>query len=171
MTWGGSPCRAAARSSLRVALGTILRADFSQRYGSYDFVFGLGSPVFFVRGGDVFNSQFSSFKQILLYTRGQWMRKNLERLTPGFYIEFSLLEEDLRIRDFTEGAMKFRKVLSGGPIFSYAWKSGLEMGGSTEIARLLFGKEKADLAFSQTAFRETFTLTYSNFEVYFRKWF
>jgi len=159
------------RQSWRLSLGIISRVDFSRRFGFFDYVVGIGTPVIIKLNVPDEKSEFVSFKKLVLYTRMQWMRKNIERLTPGFYLEFSLLEEDLEKKDFTEGTMKFKKVLSGGAVVSYTWKSGWEMGGNVELARFLLDGGENDLKFSQTVFSGDLTLTVSRFELYVRMWF
>lgn len=156
------------RKSFRFGFGTISRADYSYRYRVIDFVVGIGTPVVFVLQDDF---KFEVFNQILLYTRIQRMRKNLERLTAGFYMEFALLERKLQTTDLDVRKLQFDSVISAGPILSYTYKTGWEIGTEFEIIRLNFSKSKGSLGFSQTAFKENFTLSFSNFAFYFRKWF
>jgi len=152
------------RESFRVGLGPITRVDFSYRYGLFDFVVGIGTPIILKIKGEVDKSSIQSFDQLLLFARAQRMRKNIERLSPGFYGEFSLLE------DLEKRGVKFAGAISGGPILSYTWQSGWEIGGSFEVARLVIGSGiKTKL--SQTAFSKDLNLSYSVFEFYFRKWF
>jgi hypothetical protein len=156
------------RKSLRFGFGTISRADYSYRYGVIDFVVGIGTPVVVVVQ-DEFKLEF--FNQFLFYLRIQRMRKNLERLTPGIFVEFALLEEEFDAVEIPEGKLKFDPVLSAGPILSYTYKSGWEIGAEFEIIRLNLSETKGNLRFSQTAFKENFTLSFSNFALYLRKWF
>jgi hypothetical protein len=151
------------RKSIRLGLGTISRADFGYNYGVVDVTFGIGTPVAVVLQ-DEFRIDF--FEQVLLYTRIQRMRKDLERLTPGIYVEFALLEENIR-----NGKLNFKPVVSAGPVLGYTYKSGWEIGADFEIIRLLLSETKDEPKFSQTAFEETFSLSFSNFEIYIRKWF
>jgi hypothetical protein len=143
------------RKSWRVAVGPIIRADISNRYGM---VTGIATTFVSINLDSL-----EVFKDLLLFVRLQRMRKNIERLTSGFYGEFSL---SLR------KAEKPAKVLSFGPILSYAYQSGSEIGCTFEIARLVIGSGKTRI--SQTIFfkeNKSLAFSYANFEIYLRKWF
>ncbi len=161
------------RKSWRIGVGTISRMDLSYRYGYYEVLIGVGAPIVVDISG---KENVFKFKQLLLYTRIQRVRKSIERLSAGYYFEFSLLEEDLSEDNLSK--LLFRKAISAGPVLCYAHKSGLEIGGSFEVVRLLFKSdnpkepESDDLAFSQTIkIDKKLFLSYANFEVYIRKWF
>jgi len=145
------------RKSWRVAIGPIIRADFSNRYGV---VTGIGTTVVSIKNLDTL--QIFRDQDLLIYLRLQRMRKTIERLTAGFYGEVSL---SLRESE------KPGKVLSFGPILSYAYQSGLEIGGTFEIARLVLGgKARISQTISLGKENEA-AFSYGNFELYLRKWF
>jgi len=149
------------RQSFRVAVGTITRADYSYNYGLLGIVTtGLGTSVRLAGKDQKLDVKFE--KDLLLYIRLQQMRKNIERLTAGFYEEFSLSLKRSNSPD---------KAISFGPTLSYFNKSGWELGGNFEVARLVIGRGATQI--SQTAFNEeeTLSFSYGNFEVYLRKWF
>ncbi len=146
------------RKSWRVAIGPIFRVDFSNRFGV---ITGIGTTVVSIKNLDTL--QIFRDQDLLVYLRLQRMRKTIERLTAGFYGEVSL-----SLRESEKPA----KVLSFGPILSYAYQSGLEIGGTFEIARLVLGGGKARI--SQTISlgeRNESAFSYGNFELYLRKWF
>jgi hypothetical protein len=127
-------------------------------------VAGVGTPIVIFVEDALNKSGAKFFDQLLLYVRIQRMRKTLERLTAAWYLEFSLVE------NLKEPGVKFAKVFSGGPIMSYTWRSGWELGGSSEVARLIIGQDPKP-RFSQTAFKKDISLSYANFELYLRRWF
>lgn len=158
------------RKSWRVAVGPITRAEFSNRFG---IATGIGTTVISLE--DTISKENSNdfkvnlFRDLLLYVRAQKMRKTLERLMAGLYGEFSLS---------LSKAEKPAKVLSFGPILGYAKQSGLEFGGTFEIARLVIGGGKTRI--SQTISsnngknsrdKTKLAFSYTNFELYLRKWF
>jgi hypothetical protein len=158
------------RRNWRVALGPITRADFSNRFG---IATGIGTTVISLEdtiSKENFNDfKVNLFRDLLLYVRVQKMRKTLERLMAGLYGEFSLS---------LSKAEKPAKVLSFGPILGYAKQSGLEFGGTFEIARLVIGGGKTRI--SQTISsnngknsrdKTKLAFSYTNFELYLRKWF
>jgi hypothetical protein len=150
------------RHSWRLGLGTISRIDYSYRTEILEILGGLGAPIVADLEGGV------EFKQLLVYVRIQRMRKNIERLSGGFYFEFSVLDEDLG-----NDKVQFEPAISAGYVLGYTYKSGLEIGGSFEFARLLFADSTSSkLNFNQTAQIGNFSrLSYGNFEFYVRKWF
>ncbi len=150
------------RHSWRFGLGTISRLDYSYRAEILEILGGIGAPIVADLEGGV------EFKQLLVYARIQRMRKSIERLSGGFYFEFSLLDEDLG-----NGEVQFEPGISAGYILGYTYKSGLEIGGSFEFARLLFtDSTSSNLNFSQTVkVGDLSRLSYGNFEFYVRKWF
>lgn len=153
--------------SLRLAIGTIVRADYSYRFLPHlDLVAGIGVPV--LVGGSSEEEGFVEFKevqQVHFYLRLQRMRKNIERLTGGFFLEYAL------VHDFTDANDDFINVISAGPLLSYSHKSGWEYGGVFTIAQLGI-KAEDKIKFSSYAFKKGDTvLNYSNFEIYVRKWF
>jgi len=149
------------RKSWRVAVGPIARAEFSNRFG---IATGIGTSV--IRIEELTDAKFFQdlklFQDLLFYVRAQRMRKNIERLTAGFYGEFSLSLKE---------SEKPVKILSFGPILSYAYQSGWELGSTFEIVRFVIGGGKTRI--SQTISTEDKKLAYSyaNFELYIRKWF
>jgi hypothetical protein len=153
------------RQSWRVApLGTITRTDYSYRFGIFDVVAGLGATAVVVENQKL---KVKYDDDLLIYLRIQRMRKNFEKLTGGFYGEFSLLLKKSR---------KPAKIVSFGPILSYTYRPGWEFGFTFEPARLIIASEAEDnteTTLSQTAFNEkgTLALSYGNFEFYIRKWF
>jgi len=148
------------RKSWRVAVGPIARAEFSNRFG---IATGIGTSV--IRIEELTEAKFFQdlklFQDLLFYVRAQRMRKNIERLTAGFYGEFSLSLKE---------SEKPVKILSFGPILSYAYQSGWELGSTFEIFRFVIGGKTR---ISQTVSIEDKKLayTYANFELYIRKWF
>jgi hypothetical protein len=151
------------RKSIRLGIGTTSRIDFGLRYRFFEILAGIGIPIVVVE------DSVAQLNQLLLYVRIQRMRKNIERLTAGLYFEFSLLEEDLK-RDNPN----FEGAISAGAVLAYPYKTGWEIGGSFELARLLFReKESGELPFSQTLRNSDFSLSlaYANFEIHIRKWF
>jgi hypothetical protein len=165
------------RHSWRFGLGTISRIDYSYRSEILEVLGGIGAPIV----ADL-NNQKIKFKQLLLYTRLQRVRKSIERLFAGYYFEFSFLEEDLNDNMLKEPQkLQFIPVVSAGAVLGYTYKSGWELGASFEVARLLFKKSDADkggensrsdgLDFSQTTKIGGWPLSYGNFEFYLRKWF
>ncbi len=154
--------------SIRIAAGPISRVDFSYRMlENWDIVGGIGTPikVEVVPDRDVTKSNFSAFKQLLLFMRIQWMRKTIERLSAGVYLGFSF-------EDSSKSGIQFSTMyVNGGPILSYTYKSGWEIGSTFEVARLVIkGAPETDL--SQTALkRDPVTLSHGIFEFYLRKWF
>jgi len=157
------------RQSWRIAIGTITRADYSYNYGLFDVVAGIGTTVvLFEEIREILEKtvdyRTKFFNDLLLFVRLQRMRKNIERLTAGFYGEFSLSVP------FKNNEISV-KAVSFGPILSYASQSGWEIGGSCQVARLAIGQDQIN--FSQTIFNEERTRAFSlsNFELYIRKWF
>lgn len=150
--------------AFRVGLGTISRVDFSYRARFLEIITGFGAPIVV----NIENEKIA-LKQLLIYVRLQRLRRVIERLSPGFYFEFEMLEEDVSRNNI--GKLHFGEVISSGIVMAYPHKSGVEIGGSFELARLFF-KEKSDLSFNQTQpIGSTSFLTYGNFEIYLRKWF
>ncbi|GEM_PF-3467860 len=143
------------RKSWRVAIGPITRAEFSNRFG---IAAGIGTSV--VRIEELNDAKL--FEDLLLYVRAQRMRKNIERLTAGFYGEFSLS---------LKGSEKPVKILSSGPILSYAYQSGWELGSTFEIARLVIGGGKTRISQTISTKDKKLAFSYANFELYIRKWF
>jgi hypothetical protein len=146
------------RRSWRIALGPITRADLSNRFG---IATGIGTSV--VRIEELTNAKL--FEDLLLYIRLQHMRKNIERLTAGFYGEFSLS---------LKKAETPAQILSFGPILGYARPSGWEIGSTFEIARFVIGGGTTRI--SQTIStnltdNKKLAFSYANFELYLRKWF
>jgi hypothetical protein len=160
------------RKSYRFAAGAITRLDYSHRVAeNWDAAAGIGTTVvLFEEIRDLIekNVDYKTelFNDLLVYVRVQRMRKHVESLTAGFYLEFALTEE------LKEPGITFSPVFSGGPILSYAYQSGWEIGGAFEIARLVFGRE-INTKFSQTVSNknENVAFSYGNFELYVRKWF
>lgn len=148
------------RRSWRVAVGPIARAEFSNRFG---LATGIGTSV--IRFEDLNDAKLFQdlklFQNLLLYVRAQRMRKNIERLTAGFYGEVSLSLKE---------SEKPAQILSFGPILSYAYQSGWELGSTFEIVRFVIG---GNTRISQTISIKDNKLAYSyaNFELYIRKWF
>ncbi|MGH7452833.1 MAG: hypothetical protein ACRENG_15905, partial [bacterium] len=138
----------------------ISRIDYSYRTEILEVLGGIGAPIV----ADL-NNQEIKFKQLLLYTRLQRVRKSIERIFAGYYFEFSFLEEDLN-----DKKLDFIPAVSAGSVLGYAYKSGLEFGASFEVARLIF-KKSDELTFSQIKKIGNSTLSYGNFEIYLRKWF
>ncbi|MDL1877536.1 hypothetical protein FBQ85_20590 [Cytophagia bacterium CHB2] len=148
--------------AIRLGLGSISRLDFSYRFRFFEIMAGVGAPI-------VVDNENIAFKQLLIYTRFQRLRRAIERLSPGFYFEFALLEEDLS-RDNIK-TLHFGEVISAGIVMAYPHKTGMEIGGSFELARLFF-KQDNNLSFNQTKrIGNTAFLSYGNFEIYLRKWF
>jgi hypothetical protein len=147
------------RHSWRLAVGTISRVDYSYRSRFLEILAGIGAPV-------VVESQEFKIKQVLLYTRLLRMRRSIERITAGLYIEPSFLAG----KDTTDNKSQFTGAISAGVVVAYPNKSGWEFGGSIEAVRLLFEKS-VELTFSQTKEVGNSTLSYGNFEIYVRKWF
>ena len=143
------------RKNWRVALGPITRAEVSNRFGVAT---GIGTSV--VRIEELNDAKL--FEDLLLYARVQRMRKNIERLTAGFYGEFSLSLKE---------SEKPVKVLSFGPILSYAYQTGWEIGSTFEIARFVIGGGKARISQTISTEKKNLALSYANFELYIRKWF
>ncbi|MDZ7407381.1 MAG: hypothetical protein ONB41_25300 [candidate division KSB1 bacterium] len=143
------------RRSWRVAVGPIARVDFSNRF---DIATGIGTSV--VRIEELNDAKL--FEDLLLYVRVQRMRKNIERLMPGYYGEFSLS---------LKKAKKPAQILSFGPILGYACQSGWEIGGTFEIARLVIGGGKTRISQTIATDNNKLAFSYANFEVYLRKWF
>ncbi len=145
------------RRSWRVAVGPITRFDISNRFGVMT---GIGTSVVQIK-------DFDSLKvfqdlDLMLYMRVQRMRKTIERLTAGFYGEFSV--------SFKK-AEKPAKILSFGPILGYARQSGWEIGGTFEIARLVIGGGKTRISQTIATDNKKLAFSYANFELYLRKWF
>lgn len=163
------------RRSWRVAVGPIIRADLSNRYGV---VTGIGTT--FVSLTDTINGfaktsgfaktdnnfEVNLFRDLLLYVRLQWMRKTIERVTAGAYGEFSL-SFPLKRDDWK----KPDKAVSFGPSLSYAWQSGWEFGGTFEAARLVIGSGKTRISQTISNQESKLFFSYANFELYLRKWF
>lgn len=149
------------RHSWRLAVGTISRLDYSYRSRFLEVLAGFGAPVVV----DLQDQKFR-IKQVLLYTRIQRMRRSIERITAGFYFEPSFLAE----KDTTNNKLRITGAVGVGVVIAYPYKSGWEIGGSVEGARLLFEKS-VELTFSQTKEIGNSTLSYGNFEFYVRKWF
>jgi hypothetical protein len=153
--------------SVRVALGPISRLDFSYRMlENWDVVGGIGTPikVEVVPEGDIAKSKFSAFDQLLLFTRIQWMRKTIERLSAGIYVGFNFV-------DSLKSGEKTNKYFSGGPILGYTFKSGWEIGGSFEVAQLAFGSgAHSDLSITAIE-KKSLLLSHGIIELYIRKWF
>lgn len=148
--------------ALRLGLGSISRLDFSYRSRFLEIMAGIGAPI-------VVDNENVALKQLLIYTRFQRLRRAIERLSPGFYFEFALLEEDLSRDNIS--MLHFGEVISSGIVMAYPHKSGVEIGGSFELARIFF-KSDNNLSFNQTKrVGEVAFLTYGNFEIYLRKWF
>jgi hypothetical protein len=152
--------------SVRIAAGPISRVDFSYRvFEHWDIVGGIGTPIKWSFQEDLEKSKILAFDQLVLYARVQRMRKYIERLTAGIYLGFTLEQ------DTSKTGIQFTKYLSAGPILSYAFQSSWEIGSTFEIARLAIGRG-ASTDLSNTALKgKTFTLSYSVFEIYIRKWF
>jgi hypothetical protein len=154
------------RRSWRIAVGTITRADFSYRYGFFDVALGIGSTVvFFEKVSNLFYYNAAFFRDLLVYLRLQRMRKTIKRLTAGVYLELALME------DREDEKFDPAPALSGGPILSYAYPSGWEMGSSFEVARFVFKRDAEITPFSQTIDYQNGAFSYGNFEFYLRKWF
>jgi len=143
------------RKSWRVALGPVTRVDFSNRYGVMT---GIGTSVVRIEDFD----SLKVFQDLLLYVRVQRMRKTIERLTAGFYGEFSLSLKE---------AEKPAKILSFGPILGYARQSGWEIGSTFEIARFVIGGGKTRISQTIATDNKKLAFSYANFELYIRKWF
>jgi len=150
--------------SWRIALGTISRIDYSHRFTeNWDAVAGIGSTVVLS-----INGKTQVFNDLLPHLRVQYMRKNIGRLTAGFYGEFSLL---FRLDEKNEWKRP-DKAVSFGPILSYAYQSGWEIGGTFEIARLVIGDSETRISQTISLFNDDkFSFSYANFEFYIRKWF
>jgi hypothetical protein len=158
------------RRSLRLGVGTITKVDYGHRYDFFNITLGVGTTVVLfeeIRNLLEENVDYRTkfFNDLLISIRVERMRKYIKRLTAGVYLEFAFLE------DFKEEKIHPAKALSSGPLLSYAYKSGWEIGGSFEVLRLIMGRGKTK--FSQTAFGkdENFSLSYTNFELYIRRWF
>jgi len=143
------------RKSWRVALGPVTRVDFSNRLGVMT---GIGTSVVRIEDFD----SLKVFQDLLLYVRVQRMRKTIERLTAGFYGEFSLSLKE---------AEKPAKILSFGPILGYARQSGWEIGSTFEIARFVIGGGKTRISQTIATDNKKLAFSYANFELYIRKWF
>jgi hypothetical protein len=127
------------RYSWRFGLGTITRADFSRRSGFFDIYAGIQLPTVKVSNDKI---EFDVADHPLFIVGLQRLRKSIERLTAGVFLESSLeLKKNLSTSDLD---------LSPGLITSYTYKSGWEFGYSFEI---------------------TITSRRPNFEFYVRKWF
>jgi hypothetical protein len=157
------------RRSWRVAIGPIARIEFRSRFG---IAMGIGTTVISLEDTlsndniDEFNVNL--FRDALLYLRIQKMRKTIERLMAGFYGEFSL-SFPLKKNEWQSPD----KAVSFGPIIGYAWQSGLEFGGTFEIARLVVGQgtTKISQTFPIGGGDPSIRASYANFEIYLRKWF
>ncbi len=156
------------RRNYRIAIGPITRAELGYSYGPFNFAFGIGTTVVITKElGDLIakNVDYENkfFNDLLIFLRLQWMRKNLKRVTAGFYVEYGTYSEDFFKSRPTRG-------LSVGPVLAYAYPKGWEIGSSFEVARMNFGSGSIT-RFSATYSNEVVNLTYGNFEIYIRKWF
>ncbi len=165
------------RHSWRLGLGTISRLDYGYRTETLEVLGGLGAPIV----ADLASKKIK-FNQLLLYARLQRVRRSIERIFGGYYVEFSFLEENLNDNKLNAPQkLKFTPSLSAGAALGYANKSSWELGASFEVARLLFKKSDSDkkgdnsqsggIDFSQTTKINDWPLLYGNFEFYVRKWF
>lgn len=149
----------------RLGLGTISRMDFSYRFNLLEIMVGVGAPL--AVEPDIEKIRLKP--QLLFYSRLQRLRRSIERLSAGYYLEISGLEENWR-----DGNFKLQSVVSVGSVIAYPYKRGLEFGGSFEVARvLLFRDNPGELPFVQQIKSNElkFVGTYANFEIYLRKWF
>ncbi len=149
------------RRNWRIAVGPIARAEFSNRFG---LATGIGTSVIRIEElNDVRLFQdLKLFQDLLLYVRAQRMRKNIERLTAGFYGEVSLSLKE---------SEKPVQILSFGPILSYAYQSGWELGSTFEIVRFVIGGGKTRISQTISIKDNKLAYSYANFELYIRKWF
>lgn len=149
----------------RLGLGTISRMDFSYRFNLLEIMVGVGAPL----AVDPEEEKIRLRPQLLFYSRLQRLRRSIERLSAGYYVEVSGLEENWR-----EDGFKLQSVVSVGSVIAYPYNGGVEFGGSFEVARVfLFRDEPGELPFVQRikSTELKFFGTYANFEIYLRKWF